>query len=258
MATITGIAVQETKTGQEITMTENSLIAWTDHTWNPWQGCRKVSAGCKNCYMFAAKQRYGQEADKVVRSKPNTFNQPLKYKDPARVFVCSWSDFFIDEADAWRDEAWAMMRRTPHLTYLLLTKRAANIEARLPKDWPLKNAWLGVTVENQDAIHRVDILRNIPAALRFLSVEPLLEQVHLNLQGIHWLITGCESSGNGVGRHVDLDAFLSLRDQCQVAGIPFFLKQAEIDGRLVREPFLDGVQYLEIPASTVQIQGKLF
>ena len=114
-------------------MAENSKIQWTDHTWNPWQGCRKVSPGCLNCYMYRDKKRYGQDPATVVRSKPPTFNKPLKWHDPAKVFVCSWSDFFIEDADEWRDDAWEIMRRTPHLTYQILTKRPRNIKDRLPR-----------------------------------------------------------------------------------------------------------------------------
>ena len=120
-------------------MARNSGIDWTDHTWNPWQGCRKVSPGCANCYMYRDKRHFGQDPTTVVRSKPATFNAPLKWKDQARVFVCSWSDFFIEDADPWRGEVWQIMRQTPHLTYMLLTKRLENISARLPDDWPLKN-----------------------------------------------------------------------------------------------------------------------
>lgn len=87
-------------------MGKDSGVSWCDHTWNPWQGCRKVSSGCLNCYMYRDKKRYGQDQATVVRSKPGTFNAPMKWKDQAKVFVCSWSDFFIEDADAWRDDAW--------------------------------------------------------------------------------------------------------------------------------------------------------
>src|SRR6266498_5551388 len=123
-------------------MGETTGIAWTQRTWNPWHGCHKVSAGCKNCYMFREKRQYGQDPDVVVRSK-TTFNAPLKWKDSALVFTCSWSDWFIEEADPWRDEAWDVIRRTPHLTYQILTKRIERASSCLPKDWPLKNVWLG-------------------------------------------------------------------------------------------------------------------
>ena len=101
-------------------------IEWCTSTWNPWRGCHKLRAGCKNCYMFREQNQYGHDPNIVVRSK-TTFNDPLKWKEPAKVFVNSWSDFFIEEADPWRDEAWDIMRRTPHLTYQILTKRPENI-----------------------------------------------------------------------------------------------------------------------------------
>lgn len=228
-------------------MAKNSEIQWTNHTWNPWQGCRKISAGCQNCYMYAAKKRYGQDPSNIVRSATGTFNAPLKWNEPARVFVCSWSDFFHEDADQWRDDAWSMMRKTPHLIYLLLTKRAENIKDRLPVDWPLPNVWLGVTVEHQATARRVDILREIPAPVKFVSAEPLLEPVTLDLTGISWLIAGCESNGGRPGRLVPLQAFRSLRDQCKEQNVLYFLKQAEINGRLVSEPELDGQQWQEVP-----------
>ena len=104
-------------------MAHKSAIEWTDATWNPWHGCHKVSAGCKNCYMFRDKTRYGQDPNVVVRSKDATFYAPLKWSEPRTIFTCSWSDFFIEEADAWRDEAFAIMALTPHHTYQVLTKR---------------------------------------------------------------------------------------------------------------------------------------
>src|SRR3990167_11527130 len=110
-------------------MSDKTHINWTEATWNPWHGCIKVSPGCKNCYMYREKNRYGQDPAVVVRSKPATFNAPLKWKEPARVFTCSWSDFFIKQADPWRDEAWDIIYQTPHLTYLILTKRPERIEA---------------------------------------------------------------------------------------------------------------------------------
>lgn len=162
-------------------MAKDSGITWTDNTWwNPWQGCHKVSPGCVNCYMFREKNRYGQDPATVIRSKPATFNSPLKWKEPAKVFVCSWSDFFIEEADPWRDEAWEIIRNTPHLTYQILTKRPENIAGRLPEGWPFANVWLGVTAENQEqADRRIPILLSTPASLRFVSVEPMVGRIDL-------------------------------------------------------------------------------
>ena len=174
-------------------MGKNTLIEWTatpnadgtltpGHTWNPWHGCRKVSAGCQNCYMYRDKKRFGSDPEKVVRSTVPTFTLPLRIKEPSRIFVCSWSDFFIEDADEWRDEAWEIMRRTPHLIFLILTKRPENIIDRLPEGWPWSNIWLGVTAENQEmADKRIPILLQIPAVVRFVSVEPCLSPIDLSL-----------------------------------------------------------------------------
>ena len=163
-------------------MGTNSRIEWTDHTLNFWQGCRPVSEGCANCYMYRDKRRYGQDPAKVVRSKDATFKAARKWKTPARVFVCSWSDFFIEEADEWRAEAWEEIRKYPHLTWMILTKRPQNILNRLPSDWGngWPNVFLGVTAENQEqADKRIPILLQIPAAVRFVSVEPMLSNINI-------------------------------------------------------------------------------
>ena len=208
-------------------MGERTAIAWTEKTWNPWQGCHKVSAGCTLCYMYSEKIRYGQRPNVVVRSKPPTFNAPMKWKEPARVFTCSWSDWFIEEADAWRDEAWEIIRHAPHLTYQILTKRPERIADHLPAGWPLGNVWLGVSVENQAAAdERIPHLLATPAALRFLSVEPLLAPVTLGLRagpGIDWVIAGGES-GPGA-RPCNVAWIRSLMAQCRAAHVPAFLKQ---------------------------------
>ncbi len=204
-------------------MGRETKIDWTDHTWNPWQGCRKVSPGCVNCYMFMDKKRYGQDPLRVVRSK-TVFNAPRKWKEPARVFVCSWSDFFIADADSWRDEAWQIIRDNPHLTFQLLTKRPENIKDRLPDDWPLQNVWLGVTAENQEmADTRLPILQEIQAPVRFVSVEPMLGPVTLSGYDLDWIICGGESGPKA--RDMDPDWALSLKDESLENGVAFFMKQ---------------------------------
>lgn len=210
-------------------MGDQTAIGWTDKTWNPWHGCHHVSPGCDNCYMFAQKKQYGQDPENVVRSK-TTFDAPLKWKGPARVFTCSWSDFFIAEADAWRAAAWNIIHKTPTLTYQVLTKRPARIASHLP--WtgsplsvpPFRNVWLGVSVESAGYAYRADVLRAVPAALRFLSLEPLLGDLrHVGLDGIGWVIVGGES---GPGHRVmDLDAFATIVHMCRDAGVPIFVKQ---------------------------------
>lgn len=205
-------------------MGERTGISWTQHSWNPWHGCARVSPGCDHCYMFADKIKYGQDPKTVVRSK-TTFEAPLKWKDPARVFTCSWSDFFIAQADDWREDAWNVIRFTPHLTYQILTKRPARIAAHLPHDWPLDNVWLGVSIESPTYLYRADVLRGIPAALRFLSLEPLLDDVAagLNLNGIGWVIVGGESGANR--RPFSLVWLERIAAVCDAAGVPLFVKQ---------------------------------
>lgn len=213
-------------------MGKQTGITWTDSTWNPWRGCRKVSAGCKNCYMFREQARYGKDPAEIVRAATGTFNAPLRWREPARVFTCSWSDFFIAEADAWRAEAWEIIRRTPHLSYQVLTKRPERIERCLPADWGAgwPNVWLGVTVESQDVIVRAQTLQEIPARVRFISYEPALGVLDLNAlylpntrNEIHWLISGGES-GPGC-RAANWQWFDSIRWQCSSRNIAYYHKQ---------------------------------
>jgi protein gp37 len=205
-------------------MAQVSAIEWTEATWNPWHGCSKVSPGCAHCYMFREKRQYGQDPTKVVRSK-TTFHAPLNWKEPRLIFTCSWSDFFVEEADPWREEAWQIMRWTPHLTYQVLTKRPERIGASLPSGgWPWRNVWLGVSVENRRFYGRIELLKAIPAAVRFLSLEPLLAPMpDLPLVGISWVIVGGES-GPGC-RPMSPEWVRGIRDQCILAKVPFFFKQ---------------------------------
>ena len=234
-------------------MGEHTGIAWTSRTWNPWQGCHKVSPGCKNCYMYSEKIRYGQRPDVVVRSKPPTFNAPLKWTEPALVFTCSWSDWFVEEADPWRDEAWEIVRRTPHLTYQILTKRPERIDACLPGGWPYPNVWLGISAETQRELDaRLPLLLEVPAAVRFLSLEPLLAPITLQpmierwafvaagaVQSgaalpprVGWVIVGGESGAKA--RPCDVAWIRSIARQCRAAGLACFVKQ------LGAHPFVGG------------------
>ncbi len=233
-------------------MPVKSKIEWTDATWNPWHGCKKVSAGCKYCYMFRDKERFHKDPTEVLRSK-NNFNDPLKWsfdwqcggtsKDMEKVtsfpcmkiFTCSWSDFFIEEADGWRDEAWEIIRKTPEFTYQILTKRPHRIRQCLPNDWDsgYKNVWLGVSTEDQAKFwERTPQLVNIPAAFRFLSIEPLISEIKIDfaceMEGIDWAIIGGESgnkSGKYKYRKSDLNWYSSLVDELTDLGIPVFMKQ---------------------------------
>jgi len=207
-------------------------IQWTDATWNPWMGCRKVSPACAHCYMFSEQRRYGHDPDVVRRSK-TTFDAPLRWPvEQKRVFTCSWSDWFIEDADEWRPEAWEVIRHTPHLTYQILTKRPELIADRLPGDWGRgwPNVWLGVSVENRRFVWRAEWLAAIPAVVHFLSCEPLLGPLDLSSSvldssGPHmeWVIAGGESGARA--RATDLAWLRSLRDQCQGVHVPYFVKQ---------------------------------
>lgn len=243
-------------------MGKNTGIEWTDHTWNPWQGCHRQSRGCEQCYMYREKERYGQDPTTVVRSKPATFNAPLskKWSSPARVFACSWSDFFIKEADPWRDEAWNIIQRTPHLTYQIPTKRADRITECLPLDWGngWPNVWLLVSIEDQLAAdERLIYLRDIPAVVHGVSYEPAIGpwnpirtyagNMNINAPGwLDWVIAACESGPHA--REASDDWFRQVRDQCQAAGVAFFLKQqVNYDNKLEKMPELDGKRWAQFP-----------
>jgi protein gp37 len=212
-------------------MSENSAIQWTDHTWNPWHGCIKVSPGCKFCYMYRDKERYGQDPTTVLRSKTK-FREPLAWKDSARVFTCSWSDFFIEQADEWRSDAWGIIKDTPHLTYQILTKRPENIIDRLPDDWGdgYPNVWLGVSVEDIAAEHRLYTLQeDVPAKVKFASFEPLLSYMfHVTMTDLDWAIIGGES-GNTHGKYryrpCEISWIEKLIDEAREQDAAIFVKQ---------------------------------
>lgn len=248
-------------------MTTNTAIEWTDHTYNPWVGCFKVSAGCKQCYMYREQSRYGNDPKDIRRVSDATFYKPLKWaKDDANigkfVFTCSWSDFFIEAADGWRDDAWNVIRETPELCYLILTKRADRIIRCLPRDWGQgwHNVWLGVSVETQHYTERIDYLLEVPAAKRFISYEPALELVDFSqhMDGIDWLIAGGES---GYAPRIALPAwFKSARDQAKAANVAFFFKQwggKPGSKRGGDDATLDGVRWTQRPEFVPQIKKQL-
>jgi len=166
-----------------------SAIEWTDATWNPWQGCTKVSPACAHCYMFTDLKRYGRDPTVVRKSADATWGQPIhrwkrgeragQYKIPpgSKVFTCSWSDWFHKMADPWRGQAWDIIRQRPDVIFQIVTKRTERIADCLPDDWGSgwPNVWLIATVENQEfADIRLPQLARVPAAVRGLSCEPLL------------------------------------------------------------------------------------
>jgi len=245
-------------------MGDTTKISWTNRTWNPWRGCTRVSPGCAHCYALARMDKLGFNPFTVTRTK--TWADPLRWQAQAqaagsqeRVFTCSWSDWFHPDADAWRLEAWEIARRCPNLIFQILTKRPELIPHRVPVEWTrydrstgfslaYPNVWLGVSVENANFLHRMDSLRQIPAAVRFISAEPLLAPLGtLNLEGFHWVIVGGES-GPGF-RPMDHAWAREIRDQCQREHVAFFFKQsAAIRTEMGTE--LDGREWKEYPLLT--------
>lgn len=190
-------------------------------------GCTKVSAGCDNCYMYREQRQYGNDPDVVRRSKTK-FSEPLKWKDGRLVFTCSWSDWFHVDADSWRDEAWDVIRRSPQHTFQILTKRPGRILRHLPDDWGdgYANVWLGTSVESNEFLSRVRVLRDVPAALRFISAEPLLGPLpDLDLDGIGWVIVGGESGTPSTSRPMHPNWAREIRDTCREHDVPFHFKQ---------------------------------
>ena len=223
-------------------------IEWTDKTWNPTTGCDKVSPGCAHCYAEAITQRF-------PNAFPNGFNltlhtdrldQPLRWRKPSRIFVNSMSDLFHKDVPLeFLQQVFAVMGDTPQHTYQILTKRGLRLQEFAPLLTWHPNIWMGVSVESQAYAHRVDALRTVPAQVRFLSCEPLLGPLQLDLTGIHWVIVGGES---GAGfRPIQPEWVRSLQRQTHDAGAAFFFKQWGGLTSKKKGNALDGQQYLEFP-----------
>lgn len=221
-------------------MAKNSKIEWTHHTFNPWWGCTKISPGCDFCYAETWALRvgsavWGARAERRFFSDAH-WKEPLRWNQEAandrqrrRVFCASMADVFENrpELDPWRDRLWDLIARTPWLDWLLLTKRPSLVARYVPWEqaWP-SNVWLGVTVEAQEWVEqRLPHLVTLPAAVRFLSCEPLLGPLALHpyLERIDWLIAGGESGLRA--RPMNPEWPRSLRDQCLQAGVAFHFKQ---------------------------------
>ena len=220
-------------------MGENTKIEWTDHTFNPWIGCQKVSPGCDHCYAEAMMdRRYGrvQWGPHGERSRTSDANwrQPLKWARQVngrrpRVFCASLADVFDNKVPKeWCDNLWELINETRQLDWMLLTKRPENIRKMLPKDWGsgYPHVWLGATTENQQHYdHRWRILSDIPAAIRFISYEPALGPLQLHGNPLpDWVICGGES-GARQARMMDPGWARSVLDQCKGTRIAFFMKQ---------------------------------
>lgn len=222
--------------------------------WNLWHGCRRVSEGCRYCYMYRTDAQHGIDSTQVRKTGqfflPKARKRNGDYKIPAGeiVWTCMTSDFFIEEADAWRPEAWALMQSRPDLRFMMITKRIERAAQCLPADWGegYANVSVGCTVENNcEAARRLPIFREFPAAHRFIVCEPLLEAVDLSPWLGAWVervVAGGES-GNDAGegaRPCDFDWVLDLRRQCVAAQVAFTFHQTGSllvkDGRLYRLP----------------------
>jgi protein gp37 len=244
-------------------MGDKSTIEWTEATWNPTTGCDKISAGCDNCYALTLAKRLKAmgnvkyQADGNPRTSGPGFgltvhnsalNLPHTWRQPRTIFVNSMSDLFHARVpDDFIRSVFDVMAATPRHTYQLLTKRPKRL-VRLADslDWP-SNVWMGVSVENEETEWRVDALQLVPAAVRFISAEPLLGPVAPDLTGIDWLIVGGESGRQH--RPIDASWVTSLRDQCETGGVPFFFKQwggsrPKSNGRL-----LEGRTWDEMPTA---------
>ena len=211
-------------------MSKISKIQWTDGSWNPWHGCKQVSPGCKYCYMFRDKNQYGQVPTVVNRSKTR-FDAPFKWDEPKLIFTCSWSDWFIEDADEWRDEAWEVIRDTPQHTYQILTKRPERIRENLPEwfDEISDRVLLGVSIEGPGQVDRLDYLRGLPCK-NFASFEPLIAKVQWDerMCDLDWVIIGGESgndNGQWIYRPMALDWMEHLLKNSKGNHVPCFIKQ---------------------------------
>lgn len=211
-------------------MSDRSAIEWTEATWNPVTGCTQVSPGCAHCYAktFAERFRgvpghpYEMGFDLTLR--PDRVDQPLLWKRPRTIFVNSMSDLFHESVpDDFIRSVFDVMERAHWHKFQVLTKRAERLAAIAPSlPWP-SNVWMGVSVENQRWTSRIDYLKSTPAQVKFLSCEPLLGPLTLDLDSLDWIIVGGESGYRA--RPMQLDWARGIRDQCVAAGVPFFFKQ---------------------------------
>lgn len=236
-------------------MSTKSSIEWTEATWNPLTGCTKISPGCKNCYAERMAKRLkamGQEKYKnsfKLTLHRTSLDEPLRSKKPQMFFVNSMSDLFHQDVPlSFIQEVFSVMREAHWHTFQVLTKRAqrlAEIDSEI--DWP-KNVWMGVSVENDDYLDRIDDLRKTHAITKFLSLEPLLGPLHnMNLEGVDWVIVGGES-GPGA-RPMQKEWATNIRDHCTTAGIPFFFKQWGGTNKKKAGRLLDGRTWDDMPST---------
>lgn len=234
-------------------MAQLSSIEWTDATWNPVTGCTKISPGCKHCYADRLAKRLQAMGQPRYRNgfamtlQPDLLEEPLRWTKPKLVFVNSMSDLLHEAVPlAFIQRVFETMERADWHIFQVLTKRHQRLAA-LAKDlpWP-RNVWMGVSVESQEYVERVASLRKVSAAVRFLSVEPLLSPItFLPLRGIQWVIAGGESGPRA--RPMDPDWVRAIRDRCRARGVPFFFKQWGGVHKSASGRMLDGRTWDEMP-----------
>jgi protein gp37 len=247
-------------------MGDRSGIEWTEATWNPTTGCDRTSPGCDNCYALTLAKRlkamgqskYQNDGDPrtsgpgfALSLHPDTLALPRGWTSPRLIFVNSMSDLFHPKVPVdYIRSVFEVIADTPQHTYQLLTKRSKRLTTVAERlDWP-HNLWMGVSVENTQYAFRIDHLRTVPAAVRFVSAEPLLGPLsNLDLTSISWLIAGGESGPDA--RSMEIGWAIDLRDQCAAAGVPFFFKQwggrtPKAGGRM-----LDGRLHNDMPGKVV-------
>jgi protein gp37 len=247
-------------------MATNTHIEWTQMTWNPVRGCTRVSEGCRNCYAERMATRFsgpgkpyhglamttssGPRWTNQIKPIPEVLDQPLHWREPRLIFVNSMSDLFHQDVPLdFIQRVFSVMESCPRHTFQILTKRSERLRDLAPLlPWP-SNVWMGVSVEDSRVVSRVSDLQSVPAAVRFLSVEPLIGPIsNLSLNGIHWVIVGGES-GPGA-RTMQTDWVEQILSQCRENGVAFFFKQwgGVRKGRTGR--LLNGRTYDEMPLST--------
>jgi protein gp37 len=234
----------------------STKISWTEKVWNPLTGCTKISSGCRHCYaeiiandlQAQGNKRYANGFNLTLQR--DKVDEPRHWRKPRLVFVNSMSDIFHKDVPFdYIASIFGTMNACPQHTFQVLTKRSDILLQYAPRLKWSDNIWMGVTVEDQSQIHRIDDLRQVPAKVRFLSLEPLLGPIpNLNLNGIHWVIVGGESgSGTNRFRPMDVDWARDIRDQCVTAGVKFFFKQYSGPDPKLLPHDLDGVIWHEMP-----------
>ena len=260
----------------------NTKIEWATQVWNPVTGCSKISEGCANCYAEPFAKRLQNHPNFDIKYKyrdgfkptthPEVLNQPYEWKKPQRVFVCQMGDLFHDDVpNDFLIRVWSVMVNNPIHTFLLLTKRPENalkFYNLYTESWRSNNIWIGVTAENQrEADKRIPILLQIPAAIRFVSVEPMLSEIDIKpyINALDWVICGGETGRKARPLHPSW--VRSLRDRCYVAQVPFFFKQwgefdyskgfAERVGKRQSGSMLDGKEWKQFPDNSRQVANKI-